>query len=220
MITMFNIEILDTCTLRQACEWIAFAWEPMKQAYEEYSEHIRPTDSKSPEFQEYEQQIKKASRALRIALIQKQLKIVGVRLHTSGSFRPLGSFQISFNPESIDFMDDYTFDINNNNILNTQNEIVAQYVDIKFDELKSVFSHREPKKQTKDVYKSTYMLIMEEIIQEENISDKNQSKKEVLKDIVIHKMKQYKVPESTKLADAIATIIRQPNSQKGRRKKL
>ncbi len=106
--TMFDVEILDTCTLQQACEWIAFTWEPMKQAYEEYSEHIRPRDSKSPGFQEYEQQIKKASRALRIALIQKQLKITGVRLHTSGNLRPLGSFQISFNPESIDFMDDYT----------------------------------------------------------------------------------------------------------------
>lgn len=217
---MFDIEILDTCTLQQACEWIAFSWEPMKPAYAEYCEHIRPTDSKSPEFQEYEQQIKKALRALRIALIQKQLQIVGVHLPMYGSLRPLGSFPISFRPKAVDFMDDYTLNIYNNDILNSKNEIVAQQLSIKFYELKSIFPHLGPQPQTKDTYKSVYMLIMEEIIQEENISDKNQSKKEALKNIVLQKMKRYKVPESTKLADAMATLIRQPNSQKGRRKKL
>ena len=217
---MFEIEVLDTCTIQQACEWIAFGWEPMKPAYEEYCEHIRPTDTKSPEFQEYELKIKKASTALRIALIQNRLNVVGTRLHTSGSLRPLGSFQMSFNPEAIDFMDDYTFNIYNNDILNSKNEIVAQHVSITFDELKSIFPHQESLNQTKGTYKSVYMLIMEETIQEEHISDKNQSKKEVLKEIIIQKMKKYRVPESTKLADAMATMIRQPNSQKGRRKKL
>lgn len=39
---MVDVEILDTCTLLQACEWIALQWEPMSDLYEQYDGRIRP----------------------------------------------------------------------------------------------------------------------------------------------------------------------------------
>ena len=40
---MFDSENSDKCTLRQACEWIAFQRPPMTTTQEEASGFIRPT---------------------------------------------------------------------------------------------------------------------------------------------------------------------------------
>ncbi len=33
---MIEVKILNECTLLQACEWIAFKWEPMNNVYNQY----------------------------------------------------------------------------------------------------------------------------------------------------------------------------------------
>ncbi|MBP9999461.1 MAG: hypothetical protein KBT14_02060 [Proteobacteria bacterium] len=68
-------------------------------------------------------------------------------------------------------------------------------------------------------YTTPYIIIMAETISEEKINEKNQSKKEFLKKIISTKMEKYGLPKSDNLADAMATLIRLPKSQKGRSKK-
>lgn len=91
---MFNLEILDTCTIGQACEWIAFGWEPMPPQYEAYCNHIRPIDPNYPTafmapllpppptpsytWEEYNKEMHRACAKLTIALLQKEVIAQGV----------------------------------------------------------------------------------------------------------------------------------------------
>lgn len=65
-------------------------------------------------------------------------------------------------------------------------------------------------------YTTPYIEIMMETIREEKLSDENQSKKDVLTTIISAKMAQRGLNKSEKLATAMATVIRMPESQKGR----
>ena len=96
---MVDVEILDTCTLLQACEWIAFQWEPMSDLYEQYDGRIRPqhplfaglnfgqTTKPTIDWDKYNPTITKAKAALKITLIQAQLVVTGTYIpeHTDES---------------------------------------------------------------------------------------------------------------------------------------
>lgn len=65
-------------------------------------------------------------------------------------------------------------------------------------------------------YTTPYLEIMAEVIQEAGLTTDNQSKKDVLKLMINKKFTEYGLEQSDNLADAMATLIRTPNSQKGR----
>lgn len=74
-------------------------------------------------------------------------------------------------------------------------------------------------KEKAEGYITPYMEIMLETIQEEGLSTENQSKKDVLTDIIVKKMADKGLKESSNLASAMATLIRMPESQNGRLRK-
>ena len=88
---MFDIEILDTCTLRQACEWIAFQRPPLTPTQEEASGFIRPSPESGAEdsiwgnylpkptytWEDYLQHMTIACAKLKLALIQKDICAFG-----------------------------------------------------------------------------------------------------------------------------------------------
>ena len=78
---------------------------------------------------------------------------------------------------------------------------------------------RRNKKNT-DEYTTSYLDIMHQVIDEENISNDNQGKKEALTAAFVTKMESCGLPPSKNLAKSMATLIRQVDSQKGKRKKL
>ncbi|MDW2974441.1 MAG: hypothetical protein R8M70_00055 [Alphaproteobacteria bacterium] len=219
---MVDVEILDKCTLLQACEWIALQWEPMSDLYEQYDGRIRPqhplfagldldiTTNPTIDWDKYKSAITKAKAALKIALIQAQLVATGTYIpeHTDESMRN--------ERDDIEFQPFFTLDVNNNRFLLDGKPIYTN-ICIDFTKLLSVFPGINRKQ--KNTYKSDYMQLMDEVINQEHITNKNQSKKTVLKDIIIQKMKEKKMRPSDKLAGAMATLIRQPSSQGGRNKK-
>ena len=88
--TMFDVEILETCTLQQACEWIAFQRPPMTTTQEEASGFIRPSPEIAQEtiwskhlpkptytWEDYLQQMTIACAKLKLALIQKDICVFG-----------------------------------------------------------------------------------------------------------------------------------------------
>lgn len=72
--------------------------------------------------------------------------------------------------------------------------------------------------ETTNDYTTPYLEIMKCVIKQENINAKNQSKIEYLKDIIRQKMQEFGLPRSQKLCESMATIIRLPESQNGRRR--
>lgn len=222
---MIEVKILNECTLLQACEWIAFKWEPMNNVYEQYEGRIRPRnpifdinlgDNPKPsiEWDKYRDGLAKGVAALKIALCQKQINAVGRFFPEKNT--PLGSAPLQPERTVIDFEEFFSLDTTDNQII-VGNDPIFYDILISFTELVSIFPGQNRKHF--NTYKSEYMLLMEEVINQEGITDKNQSKQELLKDIIEQKMKDKGLPESNKLADAMATLIRQPWSQKGRNKK-
>lgn len=95
---------------------------------------------------------------------------------------------------------------------------------VDFDDLKRDFSNKTVKNDTTNNYTKTgyttpYIDIIFSVINEQNISNEYQSKADTLKSFIKTEMKNRGLPESDKLAGAIATIIRLPESQKGKAKK-
>ena len=222
---MIEVKILNECTLLQACEWIAFKWEPMNNVYEQYEGRIRPRnpifdinigDNPKPsiEWDKYRDGLAKGVAALKIALCQKQINAVGRFFPEKNT--SLGSAPLQPERTVIDFEEFFSLDTTDNQII-VGNDPIFYDILISFTELVSIFPGQNRKHV--NTYKSEYMLLMEEVINQEGITDKNQSKQELLKDIIEQKMKDKGLPESNKLADAMATLIRQPWSQKGRNKK-
>lgn len=162
------------------------------------------------DWEKYKSAITKAKAALKIALIQAQLV-------ATGTYIPEHTDESTHNERGdIEFQPFFTLDVNNNQFLLDDKPIYTN-IRIDFTKLLSVFPGINRKQ--KNTYKSDYMQLMDEVINQEHITDKNQSKKTVLKDIIIQKMKEKKMRPSDKLADAMATLIRQPSSQGGRNKK-
>jgi hypothetical protein len=73
--------------------------------------------------------------------------------------------------------------------------------------------------ETSSGYTTPYLEMMREVISELEISRENQSKKEAIAAIFEQKLADHKAtPPSQKLADAMATLVRLPESQQGRAK--
>ncbi len=69
-------------------------------------------------------------------------------------------------------------------------------------------------------YTTPYLEMMREVIRELEISKENQGKKEAISAIFEKKLADHKMtPSSQKLADAMATLVRLPESQQGRAKR-
>lgn len=222
---MVDVEILDTCTLLQACEWIAFKWEPMDKVYEEYEGRVRPDNpiftihsgldpKPSIKWDDYRDALIKAKAALTIALLQEKIKAIGKPTLTKET--SLGALSFQAKLEVVDFEKSFSLSLKDNRIYDGDT-IVFYDTFVDFSALTTIFPGRSRKQ--KNTYQSEYMTLMKEVVEEEHISENNQSKHTVLKDIFIKKMKEHNLPASDKLADAMATLIRQPWSQKGRNKK-
>jgi len=68
-------------------------------------------------------------------------------------------------------------------------------------------------------YTTPYLEMMREVIRELEISRENQGKKEAIAAVFEKKLADHKItPPSQKLADAMATLLRLPESQQGRAK--
>ncbi len=77
--------------------------------------------------------------------------------------------------------------------------------------------HTEP--AISSTYTTPYLEMMQEVIRELEITRKNQSKKEAIAAVFERKLADHKeTPPSQKLADAMATLVRLPESQQGRAK--
>lgn len=232
-----NPPILENCTLLQACEWIAFGWEPMEKVYEDA---ICRDKSKLGECSKNEhntiilsKEIVNAMNLLKVVLYEKKLiaygfESIGIRekyqkdiMHSNFDFDDMYCYEFDDSIKNIDIdSSDISFDFKCNVLI-----VGFQHykdIQINFNELKKLFPFNEKSKIIKDSdckYKTVYMQIMEEVIIEENLSNENQRKKEVLKDIIMDKMKKYNLPESNNLASSMATLIRNPESQSGRKSK-
>lgn len=68
-------------------------------------------------------------------------------------------------------------------------------------------------------YTTPYLDIIKEVIQQEHINNENQSKATSLASTFHNKLKLYGLPDSDKLATAMATIVRLPESQNRHKKK-
>ena len=69
-------------------------------------------------------------------------------------------------------------------------------------------------------YTTPYLEMMKEVIRELEISRENQEKKEAIAAVFEKKLNDHKLtPPSQKLADAMATLVRLPESQQGRAKR-
>ena len=69
-------------------------------------------------------------------------------------------------------------------------------------------------------YTTPYLEMMQEVIRELEISRENQGKKEAIAAVFEKKLMDHKItPPSQKLADAMATLVRLPESQQGRAKR-
>lgn len=148
---MFNIPILKDCTLLQACEWIAFKWEPMSKQYEEYCNHIRPQSpfdnvidimktSPKPTFswEEYVNKTNQAKAALTIALLQKEICAKGINKHYQTIMHEL---------QDVPFDEHDNIDLTNNAISSPFYTFVE--IRISFDTLKKVFPcNREERNKT------------------------------------------------------------------------
>lgn len=154
---MFDVEILDKCTLRQACEWIAFKWAPMPPQYEAYCDHIRPANPHdgfgsyitSPseaiqEWNEYNKGMQRACSKLTIALLQKAVIARG-SLRINKKYMPTQEKQV------INFHTGSILDWDNNQIRNSlvdkigENDLlIEEDIEIDFALLRKVFPQDVP----------------------------------------------------------------------------
>lgn len=190
-------------TIQEAIEWIAFR----KESADITAEYAISN----------QENLDKAFVALTKAILIHKVKVLGElsnESHTTYLDRVvhecLGPIQ-----ELITFTDPlYIFPEQNS--LETDDKIYRN-VKILADTLKQQFPPFITK-ITEEVngYTTPYMEIMLETIREEGLSTENQSKKDVLTNIIATKMAQRGLSKSEKLATAMATLIRMPESQKGR----
>ena len=107
-----------------------------------------------------------------------------------------------------------------------EKEYCRTYVDVRlnFDDLQKDFGNKTTKDDKTDIctktgYTTPYIDIIFSVINSQNISQEYQGKVEHLKDVIKTEMRNRELPESDNLAGAIATIIRLPESQRGKAKK-
>lgn len=138
---MENIEVLDNCTLLQACEWIAFQRPPMTHTQEKATNFIRPEPpimdipvfniySPKPTYpwEKYFQALTVSCAKLKLALMAKQLQVFGINSQLS---------KISQKKHPIDVSDEDNLNWRDNTISSTF--FTFQNISINFAELKKIF---------------------------------------------------------------------------------
>ncbi|MDR1691339.1 MAG: hypothetical protein LBR35_00655 [Rickettsiales bacterium] len=232
-------EIFKDCNLSQACEWIAFKWKPMDKMFEEAIGRNRPDgalsnnrgltlkrDYVNTEYQEYAKEIIKAKNLLKILLYKKEIVATGLpyyQIPNNATQLEMENLLVKMNKR----IDITHFPINfelstHNSQLHEEDSRFPSYtqVQINFEDLKKVFpAKKEPKLKSQLSYTTPYLDIMLEVIEEEKITNENQDKKDRLVGIIKSKMKELNLDESKNLANSMATLIRNPESQGGKNKK-
>lgn len=219
--------ISERCTLRQACEWIAFGWEPMAQPDENALSEKRIRETK-----EYTEKLTDAAAKLKIALAKDVLPSTeGSPIFFNHNVSTFGAetkeiVEVSYEGELWTPMklSNFNFElmlVENMIKVPFKREQEKGYADvlIVFGELKDVFSKVLGRRDLKPTYLSPYMEIMIEVANELKITENNQPQKKALVDVFKKQMKKYGLKESGNFADYMASLVRLPASQKGGRKK-
>lgn len=105
---MFDVEALDTCTLQQACEWIAFQRPPMTKTQEEATGFIWPSPEMTNDngwskylpkptytWEDYLQQMTIACAKLKLSLQNGYLCVFGVNSRLLLPFAQIQQINIS-----------------------------------------------------------------------------------------------------------------------------
>ncbi len=219
-------EILNNCSLLQACEWIAFGWEPTTPYYEYLLNYQRPTNSKyvSKRFkyenkklaeqnenlntQDYDNKIQDAIRKLEYLIIKNKIDIEETYFEPS---RLLGKRKLK--PS-----EDMSLDLVNNSI----NQFVNKFQDINISvkQLKAAFIEND-NINNKSEYLSPYLKIMLNIIKDMNISKDNQPDIKIIeieiKDNYKEDISKYDISDTTIKQMASLTLL--PENRKGKASK-
>lgn len=194
-------------TIQEAIEWIAFRKESTEVTAEYATGHSADLD--------------KAQQTLTQAITMRKVRVFG---QVDGKSR-YSEMELFLRPElgnhleypvEITLFSSQTFiSPEDNSIL--IDDILYRNIQILTDILRKQFPPFTPQvfEEFKG-YTTPYIEIMLETIREERLSAENQSKAEALTDIIANKMAKRGLNKSEKLATAMATLIRMPESQKGR----
>ncbi len=234
-------EILEKCNLRQACEYIAFGWEPLEEIYEKLECRNRQIDN-------YDAEIEQARLKLILAFIKGGLSLYANKGYFYSDINGDEKSEIHeevdiFEPLEKFFLNELYLDPNINinencffyGYLDRENtgdySCVSKYESfvfckVNFIELKDLFSRKSIPSvnygspfSSKEIYTSPYIEIMLEVIKEQKITKQNQMIKKQIVYLLEEKMKTKNLPTSKNLAEAMATLIRLPQSQKGKANK-
>ncbi len=194
---------LEKYNLLQACLYIAFGYKTMTEEAEslhrELNNRIPPLCHDN--FTEYKKYMTAASNLLTIAL--KEGKI-----NATDSSNPITISKQSSIIMSV---------IDNPSGMICDNEKYSNVI-ITAEQIHNVFSSPLfPHNSTYTCdYMSPYMVILFEIVAEEHITETNQGKAVALSEKIKEKMKARGLNVSQNIANAMATIIRMPSSQRGK----
>ena len=229
-----EIKTLDTCTLLQACEWIALKWKPMTKIYEDavgikrphlsqedWWEYHDPYKSRDPEKQKYRDAIFNAIASLKLALHQGEIHATGI---LNESEKPRKNLVKRIQATEITTNDKFKLRVPENIItIPISDSETKEYrnVEIPFVELQKVFPVQKveqpaptPAINAKTGYTTPYLEIMHEVIAELGITDTNQLTTKVIKPFVAQKLEARGI-YTGRLASLMTTAIRLPESKKG-----
>lgn len=210
------------CCLTEACEWIAFGWEPVSQIYRQVDERFIDkngyVDLEYSLNEKYLKAIRIASFKLLIALYEKQIAGLGVRFKTNDS----PCFE-KYCRVRVDDCSRIYFEYEQ--IICPKSEYSYKYVYLSFKDVKKCFPRDEngnpiieETKQKKIGYNSLYMEIMNKVIDDLSITEKNQSsKKSIYYHVLAKYAKQYNLSNNT--IQMIASLVLNPESRLGKAKK-
>ena len=194
-------------TIQEAMEWIAFRKDSSEITAEYATSHQAELD--------------KAHLLLLKSIKMRKLRLIGQVYAASRRSAP----EVFMNSDLYDYLeeaqeitsfsDDTYIDPAENSL--ESNSLTYRNIQILTNILKKQFPPftSQVSEEVKG-YTTPYIEIMLETIREEKLSAENQSKAEALTDIIANKMAKRGLNKSEKLATAMATLIRMPESQKGR----
>lgn len=207
-----GIKNQEYCTLSEALHWIAYKAESEDLSAEFLFMHQDKLKTAEQKFKFYVSQ-----RKLEI-LAQKKIKPTGY-----AAFMPTIQARMPselLEPEkTLEFMEDRVWlDTATNSIIYKNN--TYKNIKVSCGDLLKIYPDKKQAliNDDNDFYKSDYMQLMIDVIIQHGINEENPLKVEALKQIITDEMRNRHLPESNKLASAMATLIRPLNAQGGRKK--
>ena len=195
---------LKVYNLHQACLYIAFGYKTMTEEAE--SLHRKLNNRVPPlcvgNYPEYKKYLSAASDMLTIAL--KEGQITATASDKQITISEQSDVKLFVEDNIMDFVcDDKRY----------------ENAEISADELHTVFPTPIFPHHSKHLcdYTTPYIEIMYEVIIEEQITNENQGKVTALVEKIKEKMKARGLQVSNNIAETMATIMRQPSSQRGKR---